>query len=295
MSSMDIAGAAVAGQSESSRKFGWTPEILPLIGQGTWMIEEAGGDRAVEALRAGIAEGMSLIDTAEMYGNGAAEEVVREASRGVRDRLFIVSKVLPSNASYEGTLRACEQSLKRLDTGTIDLYLLHWPGSHPLTETMRAMETLVERGLIRYIGVSNFDLEELQEAERALRNHRLACNQVLYHLKDRGIERRLLPYCQERGIAVMGYSPFGHSHFPKTRTVGIRILEEIGQRHRKTPRQVALNFLTAHEVFAIPKSADPSHVRENSGGMSWLLSREEYDLVDRAFPAPDHDVPLGII
>lgn len=277
------------------RTFGWTGEQVSVVGQGTWMIEQGTRDAIIEALRCGIEAGMTLIDTAEMYGNGIAEEIVGEAIRGRREECFLVSKVLPTNASYDGTLRACERSLKRLDVSHIDLYLLHWQGSHPIRETMRAMEVLVHRGLIRYLGVSNFDVVELREAEAALSSHRLACNQVLYHLKDRGIERRLIPYCRERDIAVMGYSPFGHADFPKRNTAGARILEEVGQRHKKTGRQVALCFLTSHGVFAIPKATDIEHVRENSGGAGWCLTDEEYGIVDRAFPAPDHDVPLGII
>ena len=187
------------------RKFGWTGVEVAMIGQGTWMIE--GGreteSRAVEALRLGLDLGMTHIDTAEMYGDGHTEELVAEAIAGRRDQVFLVSKVLPSNASYEGTLRACERSLRPLKTDWLELYLLHWPGSHPIIETMRATEKLVAEGLVRFIGVSNFDVEELKEAERALKNERMACNQVLYHLGERGIERRLLPYCNERRIAVV--------------------------------------------------------------------------------------------
>lgn len=292
---MRSAGAASAHQYPSNRVLGWTGHELPVIGLGTWTIEQAQRDLAVEALRTGIEAGMTLVDTAEMYGNGVAEEIVGDAIHGLRDRVFIVSKVLPSNASYDGTLRACERSLKRLRTDVIDLYLLHWRSSYPLRETMRAMEMLVARGQVRYIGVSNFDLEELREAERALESQRLACNQVLYYLKDRGIERRLLPYCRERDIAVIGYSPFGHSDFPKANTAGGRILSEVARRHNKTARQVALNFLVRHGVFSIPKSADPRHVLENSGATGWDLTPEEYEIIDRTFPAPDHDVPLGII
>ena len=252
------------------RAFGGTGEQLPVVGQGTWMLEQTDRDRAVQALRSGIDAGMTLIDTAEMYGNGIAEELTGEAVRGRRSEVFLVSKVLPSNASFEGTLRACERSLKRLDVDRIDLYLLHWESQHPLRETMRAMELLVARGMIRYIGVSNFDVPRVQEAQQALKSNRLACNQVLFHLKDRGIERRLLPYCREQQIAVMGYSPFGHSDFPKRSTAGGRILEEIALRHKKTARQTALNFLASRDVFVIPKSGDCEHVVENSGGMGYV-------------------------
>src|SRR4051794_5891013 len=181
-----------------TRPFGWTGVPVPVIGQGTWMIE-ADPRAAVEALRAGLDLGMTHIDTAEMYGNGRAEELVAEAIAGRRDELFLASKVLPSNASYEGTLRACERSLKRLKTDRIDLYMIHWSGSEPVAETMRAMETMKEQGKIRFGGVSNMDVGELRQAKGA------ACDQVLYHLGDRGIERKLLPYCVQQGIALVAY------------------------------------------------------------------------------------------
>jgi diketogulonate reductase-like aldo/keto reductase len=252
--------------------------------------------RAVEALRLGLDLGMTHIDTAEMYGDGHTEELVAEAIAGRRDQVFLVSKVLPSNASYEGTLRACERSLRRLKTDWLDLYLLHWPGSHPIIETMRATEKLVAEGLVRFIGVSNFDVEELKEAEGALKNERMACNQVLYHLGERGIERRLLPYCNERRIAVVGYAPFGHGSFPSPRSAGGRVLAEIAKRHGRTPRQVALNFLTRHScIFTIPKTTHPDRVKENSGGVGWELTADELAAINYAFPPPDHDTPLGMI
>ena len=265
-------------------------EGAALIGQGTWMLEQDPGQRAIAALQLGIDLGLSLIDTAEMYGNGRAEEITGKAIQDRRDRVYLVSKVLPSNASYDGTRRACERSLKRLGVDRLDLYLLHWSGSHPISETMRGLESLVRDGLTRAIGVSNFDVEDQQPALAALRNEPLACNQVLYHLGDRGIERRLIPFCRERGIAVMGYSPFGHSGFSAARK-----LAPIAQRLGRTPRQVALSFLTRDGVHAIPKSGNPDHVRENAGALGWRLSSEETAEVDRLFPAPDHDVPLGMI
>jgi len=252
--------------------------------------------RSIQALRAGLDLGLAHIDTAEMYGDGRAEELVAEAIRGRRDAVFLASKVLPSHASYEGTLRACEGSLERLGTDRLDLYLLHWPGKHPIRETMRAMETLVARNQVRFIGVSNFDLAELKDAQRALSNERLACNQVLYHLGDRGIERRLLPYCARQQIAVVAYSPFGHTNFPSPRSAGGRALAAIGEGHGRTPRQVALNFLTRHSnVFTIPKAGRVEHVRENAGGAGWRLSATDMAEIDRAFPAPDRDTPLGMI
>ena len=280
------------------RKFSWAGINVPVIGQGTWMMEGSREveKRAVEALRLGLDLGMTHIDTAELYGDGRVEELVAEAITGRRDEVFLASKVMPSHASFEGTLRACERSLKRLRADWLDLYMLHWPGNHPIRETMRAMEKLVEEGLIRFIGVSNFDVEDLMAAESALRNERMASNQVLYHLGDRGIERRLLPYCARREIAVVAYSPFGHGNFPSPNSIGGRVLAEIAERHGRTPRQVALNFLTRHpSVFTIPKTTRPERVRENAGGMGWALTREEIAAIDRAFPAPDYDVPLGVV
>jgi diketogulonate reductase-like aldo/keto reductase len=279
------------------RKFGWTGIEIPVVGQGTWMIEgnretEA---RAVETLRLGLDLGMTHIDTAEMYGSGRAEELVGEAIAGRRDEVFLVSKVLPSNASYEGTLRACRRSLKRLGTDRLDLYLLHWPGSHPIRETMRAMEELASAGLIRYFGVSNFDVDELEEAQRAVSTGRIACNQVLYHLGDRGIERRLLSYCARHEIAVVGYSPFGHSGFPSPASRGGKALAEVAARHGRTPRQVVLKFLTRHPgTFTIPKTTHPERARENAA-VDWDLTAEDLAEIDTAFPAPGRDTPLGMI
>ena len=280
------------------RNFGWTGVKVPAIGMGTWMIEgpQEVESRAIEALRLGLDLGLTHIDTAEMYGSGRVEELVAEAIHDRREEVFLASKVLPSNASYKGTLRACRQSLKRLKTEWLDLYLLHWPGSYPIRETMRAMEKLVEDGMIRFIGVSNFDVDQLDAAEKALSKHRLACNQVLYHLGYRGIERHIQPYCANRGIAVVGYSPFGHGSFPPPESTGGRVLAEIAKRHGRTPRQVALNFLTRHpSVFTIPKAGRPEHVQENSGGTGWELTSDDLIAIDRAFPAPHFDVPLESI
>lgn len=283
------------------RRFGWTGVEVPIIGQGTWMIEgNSSGQRrqAVESLRLGLELGMRHIDTAEMYGNGIVEEeIVSEAIDGRRDEVFLVSKVLPSNASYEGTIRACEQSLKRLKTDWIDLYLLHWPGSHPIEQTMHAMEKLVADGMIRFIGVSNFCVEELKAAEETLITQRIACNQVLYHLSDRAIELRLLPYCARRGIAVVGYSPFGHGNFPSPRSSAGQVLAEIAKRHGRTGREVALNFLTRHpSTFTIPKSRSIEHVRENSAaGDGWNLTNKDLAAIEAAFPLPKDGTPLKML
>jgi diketogulonate reductase-like aldo/keto reductase len=280
------------------RRFGWTGIDVPVLGQGTWMLEGKRGTEheAVESLKLGLDLGMTHIDTAEMYGDGRVEEIVAAAIEGRRDDVFLASKVLPSNASYQGTLDACRKSLRRLKTSWLDLYLLHWPSSYPIADTIRAMEKLVDDGLIRYFGVSNFDLEELQEAERALSKHRISCNQVLYYLGNRGIERRLLPYCTKQGIAVVGYSPFGHEGFPPSKSKQGRILAEVAARNRRTPRQVALNFLTRDpNTFAIPKARQIEHVRENSIGVGWKLSANDLSVIEQAFPLPADDAPLEMI
>jgi len=274
-----------------SKPFGRTGESLPVIGQGTWDIPESGTrlEEAVSALQRGVELGMTHIDTAEMYGSGKVEEILGRALRGIpREKVFLTSKVLPANASYEGTIRACERSLKRMGLEYLDLYLLHWPGSHPIEETMRALETLVQQGKTRFIGVSNFDVEELRDAQAALRNTSLACNQVLYHLNERGMEARVLPYCREQGIAIVGYTPFGRGRFPRAQSQPDGVLGRIASRHAKTPRQVILNFLTRDpDLFAIPKASNAAHVEENAGGAGWQLTAEERAEIDAAFPVKD--------
>ena len=282
----------------TQRPFGWTGALVPVIGQGTWMIEGSAEAerRAADALRTGIDLGLTHIDTAEMYGSGRAEEIAGQAIAGRRGEVFLASKVLPSNASYEGTLRACERTLRCLGTDCLDLYLLHWESEHPIGETMRAMERLIDDGLIRFAGVSNFDVDQVRAAQSALRHHKLASNQVLYHLGERGIERKLIPYCREQGIAVVAYTPFGREKFPKPLSPGGRVLAEIAQRQGRTVRQVILNFLTRLDgVFTIPKAGNLEHTRENAGGAGWALAPEDIAAIDRAFPAPTRDVPLAML
>jgi diketogulonate reductase-like aldo/keto reductase len=283
------------------RKFGWTKIDISVIGQGTWMIEGTNHrdtyNLAIESLQLGLDLGMNHIDTAEMYGNGMVEEIVGRAIAGRRDEVFLVSKVLPSNASYYDTLRACERSLKRLKTDWLDMYLLHWPSTnHPIHETMRAMETLVKEGLVKFIGVSNFDLEHLKDAERVLQNERIACNQVMYNLNSRGIEKSLLPYCNRKGISVVGYAPFGHGNFPSSNSDGGRVLVKIAERHQKTPHQVVLNFIVNHiNIFTIPKTSRPQRVKENSDSVGWNLTKDDIVDINRVFPVPQHEVPLEMI
>jgi diketogulonate reductase-like aldo/keto reductase len=266
-------------------RLGRTSAVLPVIGQGTWELERTGRRRAVEALRAGIDAGLTHIDTAEMYGNGEVEQIVGEAIAGRRDEVFLASKVLPENASYEGTLRACERTLGRLRVECLDLYLLHWRGTEPLEETFRAFERLHVRGDVARWGVSNFDVEDLEAAFAIAGEGRIACNQVLYHLLERTIEHRVAPWCAQHDIAIVAYSPFGSGDFPRARSTGRAVLERVAHRHGATARQVALSFLVRDgRVFAIPKAADPEHARENAGAGELDLSDADIAEIDAAFP-----------
>ena len=256
---------------------------VPALGQGTWKIE---GDRAaaVAALRRGLDLGLTHIDTAEMYGDGAAEKVTGEAIRGRRGEVFLVSKVRPSHADAEGVRRACERSLKHLGTDHLDVYLLHWRGGVPLEETFRAFTRLVEEGKIRAFGVSNFDVDDLEEAFRK-GGEKMVCNQVLYHLKERTVEARVLPWCEQNEVAVVAYSPFGQHDFPPPASAGGKVLVEIGAHYGKTARQVALSFLTrSQNVFAIPKSGDVRHVEENAGAIGFELAPGDLEKINAAFP-----------
>src|SRR5215813_9781903 len=224
------------------RPFGGTAVSVSIIGQGTWNLEQVRREDAIETLRRGLDAGMAHIDTAEMYGSGAVEEIVGQALLGSRNGVFLASKVLPSNASRAGTIAACERSLRRLRTDWLDLYLLHWPGSFPLEDTVDAFDELHRRGLIRAYGVSNFDVEELTRAVAIAGEGRIACNQVLYHLGERAIEHQVMPWCEQHRIAVVGYSPFGSGNFPAPSSEGERVLSDIARARRATARQVALRF-----------------------------------------------------
>lgn len=255
-----------------TRPFGALGEV-PEIGIGTWNMERDDRPAAIAAIRRAVELGMTHVDTAEMYGNGDVETLVGEAIAGQRDRVFLVSKVLPSNASYDGTIAACEASLARLGTDRLDCYLLHWRGRFPLAETVRAFEKLHAQGKIRGWGVSNFDETDLAELPGTP-----ACNQVLYHLGDRTIEHRVIPWCQQHGVAVVAYSPFGsRGGFPRSKP-----LEEVAKRLGATPREVALAFLIRDGVLAIPKSSNVAHVDELAKRVS--LDAAALATLETAFP-----------
>jgi diketogulonate reductase-like aldo/keto reductase len=242
---------------------------------------------AIAALRRGLDLGMSHIDTAELYGRGEVEELVGEAIAGRRDEVFLVSKVMPQHAGYEGTLRACESSLRRLKTDRLDVYLLHWPGSHPLKETIRAFERLVDQKKIGAWGVSNFDVADLEEALAIAGPGRIACNQVLYHLDERSIERRVLPWCAEHGVALVAYSPFGAGRFPSPTSHGGKVLAEVAHASGATPHAVALAFLLRHpSAFVIPKAARVAHVEDAARSSDLVLPEDAIRRIEKAFPAP---------
>jgi diketogulonate reductase-like aldo/keto reductase len=270
------------------QEFGTDGPLVSVVGQGSWYIDRGDRATAVAALRRGLDLGVSHIDTAEMYGD--AEPVVAEAIAGRRDEVFLVSKVLPSNASRRGTIAACERSLKRLNTDRLDCYLLHWRGQVPLAETAAAFEELVDAGKIRSWGVSNFDAQDLRDMLET-GHGKIACNQVLYHLQQRAIEHAVIPWCEAHGVAVVAYSPFGHNDFPNPRTEAGRVLQKIAEAHGVTARQVALGFLTRRgSVFAIPKASAAAHVADNAGAGDLVLSTEQIARLDAAFPlGPEPD------
>jgi diketogulonate reductase-like aldo/keto reductase len=265
------------------KKFGSGGAQVPVIGQGTWYIDRGDRKLAVAALRRGIDLGMTHIDTAEMYDD--AELVVAEAIADRRDDIFLVSKVLPSNASRRGTITACERSLQRLKTDRLDCYLLHWRGSYPLDETVAAFEQLVGAGKIRSWGVSNFDADDLDELLDVAGEGKIACNQVLYHLKERAIEHAVIPWCKKHGTAVVAYSPFGHDDFPAPQSKAGAVLQTIAKAHGASPRQVALAFLTRDpELLAIPKASREEHAADNAAAGELVLGSDEIAALDEAFP-----------
>jgi diketogulonate reductase-like aldo/keto reductase len=282
--------------ASATRPFGPTRRRVAAVGQGTWKIEESAAASAIAAMHRGLDLGLTHIDTAEMYGSGAAERFIAEAIAGRRDEVFLVSKLLPSNASKRGTLAACEKSLARLRTDRLDCYLLHWRGGYRLEETIAAFDTLVREGKILSWGVSNFDVADLDEVVAIAGAGHPACNQVLYHLQERAIEHALLPWCQRHGTAVVAYTPFGQSAAAfDARTKQGKVLEEIAEAHQATARQVALRFLLRHpEVFVIPKASSIAHVAENAGAASLELSDPELARIDAAFPRgrPRRELPM---
>jgi len=275
------------------RVFGSIERNVPVIGQGTWQITSRERQLAVSALKRGIDLGMTHIDTAEMYRG--AEEIVAEAIAGRRDEVFLVSKVLPDNASRKKTIAACERSLKRLATDRLDGYLLHWPSSDPLEETLGAFEELRAAGKILSWGLSNFDVNDLDEALAIAGEGKIACNQVLYHLRERAIEHRVVPWCEKHGVAVVAYTPFGPRPFPGSSTREGRVLAEIATAHGATARQVVLRFLVRRPgIFTIPKASIAEHTVENAGAGDLVLTPEEIERIDRAFPrgSAPRDLPV---
>jgi diketogulonate reductase-like aldo/keto reductase len=282
--------------SMERRRFGPTEREVAIVGQGTWYIESADRGSAIAALRRGIDLGLTHIDTAEMYGSGAAEELIGEAIAGRRDELFLVSKVLPQNASRRGTLAACDRSLARLGSDRLDCYLLHWRGSHPLEETIAAFEQLKQQGKILSWGVSNFDVGDLDSVLEIAGEGNLVCNQVLYHLEERAIEHAVIPWCERHNVAVVAYSPFGHGRFPGPRTTGGRLLNQIAAAHKASVRQIALRFLARRmSLFLIPKASNLDHVAENAGAADLQLTEIEIARIDKEFPLRPHSDHLPML
>jgi diketogulonate reductase-like aldo/keto reductase len=269
-----------------TRPFGKDGPRVAIVGQGTWQMEHDARREAIAALRRGLDLGLRHVDTAEMYGGGAVEEMVAEAIEGRREEVFLVSKVLPENATRRGTVIACERSLKRLRTDRLDCYLLHWESRHPLEGTIEGFEELRKAGKVRSYGVSNFDEERLQEAISLAGPGRIACDQVLYHLEERHADTGLIALCQQLGAAFVAYSPLGSGGFPAPASRGGKVLAAIARAHGKTPRQVALAFLCRQPgTFAIPKAANVVHVEENAGAAGLTLTAGEIARIEEAFPA----------
>jgi diketogulonate reductase-like aldo/keto reductase len=271
--------------------------LIPALGQGTWGMGEDPTKRPAEiaALRLGLDLGMTLIDTAEMYGEGGAEEVIGEAIAGRRDEVFLVSKVYPHNATRRGAIEACGRSLLRLKADYLDLYLLHWRGTVPLIETLAAFQVLKQAGRIRDYGVSNFDQLDMEEATVLPGGDEIATDQVLYNLRHRGIEWDLLPWCRERGIPLMAYSPIEHSPREQQGILDHPWLRLVAARHHATPAQIALAWLLQQEdITVIPKASHTAHVRENRAALDLKLTNEDLMELDRAFPPPRRKMPLAM-
>ena len=269
---------------------------IPVLGQGTWRMGESRSTHAAEvaALRLGLDLGLTLIDTAEMYGEGGAEEIVGEAIAGRRAEVFLVSKVYPHNATRRGALEACERSLRRLKTDYLDLYLLHWRGTVPLSETLLAFQILKKSGAIRDYGVSSFDFDDMNEIRELPGGDEIATNQVLYNLTHRGIEWDLLPWCREREIPIMAYSPLEQASSGATGMLNHPSLKDIASRHGATASQVALAWLLHQNVIVIPKATNPRHVRENRAALDLILTTDDLQKLNEAFPPPVRKVALDM-
>lgn len=273
--------------------------MIPKLGQGTWFMGENRAKRAneIESLREGVAQGMTLIDTAEMYGEGLSESLIGEAISGLdRSKLFLVSKVYPHNAGRQRIFDCCDATLRRLKTDYLDLYLLHWRGSVPLSETVECMEELVKMGKIKRWGVSNFDISDMEELWSVPNGTHCAVNQVLYHLGSRGVEYALLPWMEEHGVPLMAYCPLAQAGSLRRELLGSNAVRKVAEKNGLTETQVLLAFVLHHNnVLAIPKAGSPQHVQENAQMMNFELSQEDYEILSSAFPAPNRKTYLDIV
>lgn len=273
------------------RQLGRTQESIPVVGLGTWGIggemrpDSSDDEASIQALRLGMDLGMKFIDTAEMYGAGHSEEVVARALEGRRERVFVASKVSPRHFAYDDVVAAAKRSLKRLGLKQMDLYQLHWPNSKiPISETMRALEKLVSDGLTRYIGVSNFSVDQMKEAQQSLSHEKIVSNQVEFSLIDRNVEARILPFCQKEGLTLIAYGPLGQGKIPRGKGASFKVLDEIAGKSGKSRNQVALAWVLQHDsVVTIPKAADIDHVKENAEVADWKLDKQDYQTLAKAF------------